>query len=86
MSDDPDYWDALGPDTPADVLPVAERLRRSRPFANPSFRGALERSLDRTVERLDPARERGLIVLYGTCGAALLLAGVLSAAGVGPLG
>jgi hypothetical protein len=69
-----------------ELLGVDEQLRGSRPRANPGFRGELGRHLERTVERLDPDRDRALIVVYGACGAALLLACALSAAGVGPLG
>jgi hypothetical protein len=69
-----------------ELLGVDEQLRASRPHANSGFRGELRRNLERSVERLDPDRDRILIAVYGACGAALLLAGALSAAGVGPLG
>ena len=85
ISDRDGYWDALGPDAPADELPVAERLRESQPLANPGFRGELRRAVERGATRFDPARDRALILVYGACGCALLIAGAVSAAGVGPL-
>jgi len=73
----------LEPDPPDDVVALALRLQSERPVPAAAFRGELRRRL---VSQARPARLRMLITGYATAGGTLLLAGALSAAGLGPLG
>jgi hypothetical protein len=73
----------LGPDPPEDVVALAQRLESERPVPSAAFRGELRRRL---LSQSCPARLRMLITGYASAGAALLVAGALSAAGLGPLG
>jgi hypothetical protein len=84
-ADSEQYWEALGPDAPADVLPVVATLRHSTPRSNPGFRGELGRALQDTAARLDPARDRMLIAVCAAIGCVLIIMALISAAGVGPL-
>ena len=71
----------------AELAPLAERLERERPEPAAMFRGTLGRRLAaRGLRRPRPANLRALVAGYGGTGLLLLLAGALSAAGVGPLG
>ena len=74
-------------DLPDDVARLAERLRDERPVPAPAFRGALGRRLLAYGGRhARPQRLGARILAFAGSGAALLLAGALSAAGAGPLG
>jgi hypothetical protein len=76
----------LEPDTPDDLADLSERLRDQRPVPAAAFRGALRRRLlALRPPRPRPDRLGVLIARYATAGAVLLLAGALSAAGLGPL-
>ena len=87
MSPDRDIRDDLEPGAPDDVIRLAERLERERPVPSASFRGDLRRRLlAGELGRTRPARLRLLIASYAGAGSALLLIGVASAAGIGPLG
>lgn len=77
----------LEPDTPEELIALAERLEQERPVPTAAFRGDLRRRLlAGDLARSRPARLRLLIAGYATSGAALLLIGAASAAGFGPLG
>jgi hypothetical protein len=82
MTPSPDIRADLGPDPPDEVVALAQRLQSERPVPAAAFRGELRRRL---VSQGRPARLRMLITGYATAGGALLLAGALSAAGLGPL-
>ena len=76
----------LEPGTPEDLIRLAERLEQERPVPSAAFRGDLRRRLiagARSHSR--PARLRLLIAGYAGTGSLLLLVGVVSAAGIGPL-
>jgi hypothetical protein len=76
----------LPPDTPDDLLRLAERLQ-DRPVPSAAFRGELRRRLlARAPLHERPAHLGARILAFASSGGALLLAGALSAAGVGPLG
>jgi len=83
-----DFHDDLGADVPRDLIDLAERLERERPVPAAAFRGDLRRKLvaGGAAARSRPARLRVLIAGYATAGSVLLLAGVVSVAGIGPLG
>ena len=83
-----DLRDDLGADAPRELIELAERLERERPLPAAAFRGDLRRRLvaGRGPARSRPARLRVLIAGYATAGSVLLLAGVASVAGIGPLG
>jgi hypothetical protein len=82
-----DIRNDLEPDTPEELVLLAERLRDSRPLPNPVFRGQLRRHLEaRSRPSRTPARLRALIAGYGAAGTLLLVIGTVSAAGAGPLG
>jgi hypothetical protein len=86
MTDRRDMHGDLEPETPDDIARLFERLRDERPVPTASFRGALRRRLlARGLPRPRPDRLGLLITRYATAGAVLLLAGALSAAGLGPL-
>jgi hypothetical protein len=77
----------LPPDTPEELLRLAERLQERRPVPSAAFRGALRRRLlEQGARHERPTRLRARIVAFATSGAGLLVAGALSAAGAGPLG
>jgi hypothetical protein len=87
MNSGHDIRDDLEPGTPQELLLLAERLERERPVPAASFRGALRRQLlAGGPAHSRPVRLRLLIAGYASTGAALLLIGAASAAGVGPLG
>lgn len=86
----PFHPDELGVSTPPaqriELKAIAQRLEAERPVPAAAFRGDLRRALlghGRPLSR--PARLRLQIALYGSSGFVLLLAGVFSVAGVGPL-
>jgi hypothetical protein len=86
MTDRRDIHSDPDPDTPDDLARLSERLRDQRPVPTAAFRGALRRRLlARRAPRPRPARLGLLITRYASAGAVLLLAGALSAAGIGPL-
>lgn len=77
----------LEPDAPDELVRLAERLQRERPVPAAGFRGELRRLLlAGGASHARPRRLRALITGYATGGSLLLLAGALSAVGVGPLG
>jgi hypothetical protein len=77
----------LEPDTPEELIRLAERLEQERPVPTAAFRGDLRRRLlAGALTPSRPARLRLLIAGYASAGAALLLIGAASAAGIGPLG
>ncbi len=77
----------LEPDAPEELIVLAERLERERPVPTAAFRGDLRRRLlGGEPGRSRPARLRLQIAAYAGTGAALLLIGAASAAGIGPLG
>lgn len=87
MSERRDIRLDLEPDTPEELIRLAERLEQERPVPTAAFRGDLRRRVlagDLTYSR--PARLRLLIAGYASAGSALLLIGAASAAGIGPLG
>jgi hypothetical protein len=70
-----------------DLTEIAERLQHSRPVPAPAFRGDLRRRLLRHGAPASRPRRLWLrVTAYGLPGAALLLCGLASAAGAGPLG
>lgn len=75
----------LGPDVSEDLVQLAERLSDERPLPSPNFRGQLRRRLEVRSRQLAPRRLRALITGYAAAGTLLLIAGTVSAAGVGPL-
>lgn len=82
-----DIRSELEPDTPEEIVRLAERLQRERPVPTAGFRGELRRQLLAGAARhARPRRLRALIAGYATSGSLLLLAGALSAVGIGPLG
>jgi hypothetical protein len=77
----------LEPDTPDEVVRLAERLEHERPVPSAAFRGGLRRRLMAgDGKRPRPARLKMIITGYASAGSVLLLIGALSAAGTGPLG
>ena len=87
MTPDRDIRADLESDAPDALIRLAERLERERPVPSAAFRGGLRRSLMSSgTSRSRPARLRLLITTFTTSGAALLVVGALSAAGIGPLG
>jgi hypothetical protein len=77
----------LEPDTPEELIRLAERLEQERPVPTAAFRGDLRRRLlGGALAPSRPARLRLLITGYASAGCALLLIGGASAAGIGPLG
>jgi hypothetical protein len=78
----------LEAEAPDEIVRLAERLQEARPVPSAAFRGELRRRLlvVAGASRPRPARLRALIAGYAGAGAMLLLAGVASAAGLGPLG
>jgi hypothetical protein len=78
-----DEGDDGAPD--ASEVPLIERLRNARPEPSGEFHARLRRGL-----KIDPpssaSRAPTAIVGYAAAGVALLLVGVISAAGAGPLG
>jgi len=87
MTAERDIRGDLEPDTPEEIVRLAERLQRERPVPSAGFRGELRRQLLAGAARhARPRRLRALITGYATSGSLLLLAGALSAVGVGPLG
>ena len=76
------------PMRPRELIELAERLESERPVPSAAFRGDLRRRLvaGSGAEHSRPARLRVLIAGYATAGSLLLLAGVASVAGIGPLG
>jgi hypothetical protein len=81
-----DIRGGLGPGTPDDLVGLSERLRDQRPLPAAAFRGALRRRLVALrPPRPRPDRLGVLIARYAAAGGVLLLAGALSAAGLGPL-
>lgn len=65
---------------------VAERLRRRRPVPRAAFRGLLRRHL-RAIGSppARPQRLAALVMTFASAGALLLIAGVVSVMGFGPL-
>jgi hypothetical protein len=87
MTDRPDIRADLEPDTPEELIRLAERLERERPVPSAGFRGDLRRRLlAGGPAHSRPARLRVLIAGYASAGSALLLIGAASVLGVGPLG
>lgn len=87
MSPAGDIRAELEPDSPKELIRVAERLKQERPVPSARFRGQLRRRLVvGGAAHSRPARLRLLITSYASAGSALLLIGAASAAGVGPLG
>lgn len=87
MNRDHDIRSDLEPDTPEELIRLAQRLQQERPVPAATFRGDLRRRLlagGRQHSR--PKRLRMLITAYATGGAALLLVGAASVVGIGPLG
>jgi|GEM_PF-2133004 len=77
----------LEPDTPEELIRLAERLEHERPVPAASFRGDLRRRLlAGDLARSRPKALRVLIAGYAAAGSLLLLIGAASVAGVGPLG
>lgn len=74
----------LEPDTPAELITLAERLERGRPVPSAGFRGNLRRRLLAGGAQA-PRRLRVLIAGYAIAGSMLLFVGGLNAVGVGPL-
>ncbi len=72
----------------ADHDPIAERLASERPVARDTFRRELRGALlaDADARFAPPSRPWLVIAAYAGSGLALLVVGVLSLAGVGPLG
>jgi hypothetical protein len=77
--------DDLEPGAAEDLVALAERLRDERPLPSPAFRGQLRRRLLARPRTHAPAGLWALIAGYAGAGTLLLLAGALSAAGLGPL-
>lgn len=76
----------LESDAPDELVMIAERLLCERPVPAAAFRGQLRRHLFGGAHaRSRPPRLRMLIAGYAGAGSLLLLAGVASVAGVGPL-
>jgi hypothetical protein len=68
------------------ILELEARLERERPVPSASFRGELRRRLVApSRSQIERGRARILALAYGSCGAALLLVGLLGVSGVGPL-
>jgi hypothetical protein len=87
MSGERDIRRDLEADAPDEIVGLARRLEDRRPVPSAVFRGELRRHLLRLESsRARPARLRASIAGYAAAGAMLLLAGALSAAGLGPLG
>jgi hypothetical protein len=87
MTEHRDIRRDLEPDTPEELIRLAERLEQERPVPTAGFRGDLRRRLlSGELTRSRPARLRLLIAGYAGAGSALLLIGAASAAGIGPLG
>jgi hypothetical protein len=87
MTERRDIREDLGPEAPDDLIALAERLERERPVPTAAFRGELRRRLMTRGGAADrPAHLRARIAAFACSGSMLLLAGALSAAGVGPLG
>ena len=74
----------LGPDADVALVALVARLDGARPVPAAGFRGELRRRLA-GAGAARPARLGALIGAFGSSGALLLLAGALSAAGLGPL-
>ena len=87
MSRDSDIRADLEPDTPEELIRLAERLEQERPVPTAAFRGDLRRRLLASgAQHSRPKRLRLLICAYASAGSALLLIGAASAVGIGPLG
>lgn len=87
MNRDRDIRADLEPDTPEELIRLAERLEQERPVPTAAFRGDLRRRLlAGELTRSRPARLRLLIAGYASAGSALLLIGAASVVGIGPLG
>jgi hypothetical protein len=79
--------DDIGPELPGELRPMAHLLEDQRPVPAAAFRGNLRAHLlGGRAGQPRPDRLGALIVRYATAGGLLLLAGGLSAAGLGPLG
>lgn len=77
----------LEPGTPEELIRLAERLEHDRPVPSAAFRGALRRRLvAEGTQATRPVGLRRLITSYASGGVFLLLVGVASAGGIGPLG
>ena len=80
MLDDPRLPDTLGDD------PLAARLTALRPVPGPAYRGALRRRLVALgPPAARPPRLKTLAAAYALAGLVLLVIGVASIAGIGPL-
>jgi len=86
MTADRDVRADLEPHASEDVIRLAEKLERERPVPNAAFRGGLRRRLlGGGTSHIRPKRLRLLIGGYATAGSLLLVVGVASVAGTGPL-
>ncbi|MDX6651907.1 MAG: hypothetical protein QOG09_436 [Solirubrobacterales bacterium] len=76
---------ALEPQERDRLVRFAERLREDRPLPAASFRGELQRRLERRRERSMPVvRLRRMVTAYVSSGSLLLAIGALGVAGAGP--